>query len=588
MKELDHTFDDDGIFWIGYKDFLKFYPVIDRIRLIGPEWTVTQQWTSVNVPWTVDYLDTSFKITITKAGPVVLVLSQPDPRYFKGVQGRYRYALHFRLYKDGESTYLLRSMDQSGSMRSCNAELELEPGTFQLLVKVAAERVESKKTYEETIREYRDERREKLLAVGKSFDVTHSKGKLRETEEANASRTKKENDAKHRERMVDNREFRKKRRDREKLRRKRNRAEMNRKMDEKKAARKAEREAEMKEKEAEEKERKENEAEAQDVPGEQSEGTGLGNEPDVIKDKSDAAVEGVNVVKAQDESAPEPSSSSGAANPESQTQSSAESQAPETTEGSSFTTTGQLTPSSSPSSMSVAKNKLPTEETAIEPNPSPQEIKVFNPEPPKDSNHDPLAQPSTQPTAKDEPDMIDPSALPRAIDHPPPKHRQQSPPAFRSLPHFPPPPARERDHEVIIMDDTAPPYRSSFRPGRIAPPSPGSASASANGAGDHDGGDFFPRHGRGHAHSPVSSLCDDDFAWDSAMDGSALTESGDGDGYSSQDSDDMYALDAWQATCVVGLRVCSLDEGARIEVVRGEKSRAWRGEIGMGRARSPA
>jgi hypothetical protein len=38
MKELNHTFDDDGTFFIAFQDFLKFFPVIDRIRFIGPEW----------------------------------------------------------------------------------------------------------------------------------------------------------------------------------------------------------------------------------------------------------------------------------------------------------------------------------------------------------------------------------------------------------------------------------------------------------------------------------------------------------------------------------------------------------------------
>jgi hypothetical protein len=38
MKELDHTFGNDGTFFITFQDFLKFFPVIDRIRLIGPEW----------------------------------------------------------------------------------------------------------------------------------------------------------------------------------------------------------------------------------------------------------------------------------------------------------------------------------------------------------------------------------------------------------------------------------------------------------------------------------------------------------------------------------------------------------------------
>jgi hypothetical protein len=76
MKALNHRFGDDGLFWISYKDLLRHYQHFDRTRLFGPEWTVTQQWTSVNVPWSVDYLDTKFRIELTEDSPVVIVLSQ--------------------------------------------------------------------------------------------------------------------------------------------------------------------------------------------------------------------------------------------------------------------------------------------------------------------------------------------------------------------------------------------------------------------------------------------------------------------------------------------------------------------------------
>jgi hypothetical protein len=224
MMELDHTFGDDGLFWISYNDFLKYYPEIDRIRLIGPEWTVTQQWAAVTVPWTADYLDTSFSISVTKAGPVVLVLSQPDGRYFRGFSGRYTYNLHFRLYKDGEETYLLRSMESSGSSRSCSAELDLEPGNYTILVKVLAQRSDDDKTPEEVIRLYRESRREKLLAMGKSFDLTHSKGRLREMEEEDSIGEKREERLAKKEQLHKERDQKRKERLREKLRKRRVRA----------------------------------------------------------------------------------------------------------------------------------------------------------------------------------------------------------------------------------------------------------------------------------------------------------------------------------------------------------------------------
>lgn len=49
MIKLEHTFGDDGVFWISYKDFLKHFPGINRVRLFNKDWQVAQQWTAVNV-----------------------------------------------------------------------------------------------------------------------------------------------------------------------------------------------------------------------------------------------------------------------------------------------------------------------------------------------------------------------------------------------------------------------------------------------------------------------------------------------------------------------------------------------------------
>jgi hypothetical protein len=212
MKELGHTFGDDGLFWISYPDFLRYYPEIDRTRLFGDEWTVAQQWTAVNVPWTAEYLDTGFKVTLSKPGPVVLVLSQPDDRYFQGLTGRYLHQLHFRLYKEGEDTYLLRSMEDSGSNRSVKAESDLDPGTYIVLVKIAATRNETTDTPEEVIKKFRASQTDKLLAVGKSFDLTHSKGKLREKEQENEAKKKRDaKDKAHKELMTEREQNRKQR-----------------------------------------------------------------------------------------------------------------------------------------------------------------------------------------------------------------------------------------------------------------------------------------------------------------------------------------------------------------------------------------
>ena len=225
MMKLDHTFGDDGIFWISYKDFLKEFPHINRVRLFNKDWKVAQQWTCVDVPWTVDYLDTKFEITVTERGPLVVVLSQPDNRYFYGLAGRYFYSLHFRVYKEGSDTYLFRSMHNSGNgavhTRSVSAELDdVEPGKYSVIFKVTAVRIGTT-TSAEAIEKYAVDRKEKLLDVGRKFDYAQSKGNLRAFERDH-ERQRKLND---REQAKDlskrSREVKMKNRAKEKLRKKR-------------------------------------------------------------------------------------------------------------------------------------------------------------------------------------------------------------------------------------------------------------------------------------------------------------------------------------------------------------------------------
>jgi hypothetical protein len=225
MMKLDHTFGDDGIFWISYKDFLKEFPHINRVRLFNKDWKVAQQWTCVEVPWTVDYLDTKFEITVTERGPLVVVLSQPDNRYFYGLAGRYFYSLHFRVYKEGSDTYLFRSMHNSGNgaihTRSVSAELDdVEPGKYSVIFKVTAVRIVTA-TSAEAIEKYAVDRKEKLLDIGRKFDYAQSKGNLRAFERNHERQRKLDDREQSRDRSRRSREVKMKNRAKEKLRKKR-------------------------------------------------------------------------------------------------------------------------------------------------------------------------------------------------------------------------------------------------------------------------------------------------------------------------------------------------------------------------------
>jgi Calpain family cysteine protease len=603
MKELNHTFGNDGTFYITFQDFLKFFPVIDRIRLIDPEWTVTQQWTSVNVPLAVEYLDTSFKFTLTKPGPVVFVLSQPDTRYFRGLTGRYMYNLHFRIYKDGEDTYLIRSMEHSGQMRSCNAEVdELEPGTYELLVKVTACRIDDFKTPEEIIKEYKDERREKLLAVGKSFDLTHSKGNLRELEKANR-RSNFLNDLDFvRERLAKGREARKKNRDRERLRKKRafdaleeQRVAKEAKMQEKRKQKEQERREKMEERRKERMDKQSLDKHTQtngDISqGEETSSTAPKEEiksKEVTAQDTGTASEEVTTVKKEVESTEVEKPKAVEENEPEQSERRIIEEVP-------FDVEATALPPSTVVTFQSAKSHIDTDNASDAEDEEEASGKEKLPATLKRS-------PSTQLVDADElvsvrgqpiPDIPGASQhVPGRRSHGPTGPHGPASPYGPQDPNSPFAPERFAYEERTIQEVPGPRRRGRSSgpyppPHQYRIPRPGPGEPPFFHPPQQHPDDFSPGSGPpSRPPSPMSSVCDDDFPWDNNMDGPVTPEM-----YSDSElsADDVYVKDPWQATCVIGLRVCCLDENAKIEVCKGvTRDRRRRGEIAMGRARSPA
>ncbi|ROW08201.1 hypothetical protein VPNG_06951 [Cytospora leucostoma] len=200
LEKMGHKFGDDGSFWISYDDLLKKYQAFDRTRLFGPEWRVASIWTTLDVPWTLDYHDTKFALSLARPGPVVLVCSQLDERYFKGLEGQYRFELSFRLHRAGEEDYVVRSQSYYRMNRSVNVELDLEAGEYVAVVKVDAQRDERIMPVEEVVRAHARERREKLLRIGLAYDLAHSKGRIAETPGEKAAREAYEKRKRERER----------------------------------------------------------------------------------------------------------------------------------------------------------------------------------------------------------------------------------------------------------------------------------------------------------------------------------------------------------------------------------------------------
>ncbi|KAG9567288.1 cysteine proteinase, partial [Aureobasidium melanogenum] len=187
VEQLKFDFKDPGVFWVTLDNFLRYFDSIQRTRLFDETWTLTQQWTSVEVPAeAATYLETIFEITLSQSGPVVIVLAQPDVTYFQGLQGRYTYYLHFRVYNvNDETKFLARSMHVASgnytNTRSVSVDLDLEAGTYNILIKIEPTRMPYR-TAESVIETEAPYRKQKLLQVGRNFELAHAKGKLREKE----------------------------------------------------------------------------------------------------------------------------------------------------------------------------------------------------------------------------------------------------------------------------------------------------------------------------------------------------------------------------------------------------------------------
>ena len=192
MELLNHRFGNDGQFWISYTDLLREYSSFDRTRLFGSDWQITQQWTTVDVPWSADYNKTKFSVTLTERSPVVIVLSQLDDRYYRGLEGQYWFELHFRLVKDGEQDYIVRSHGNYSMSRSVSTDLELDPGTYSVLMRITARRYQDDDTPEDIIRKNVKLRQNKLIQTGLAYDLAHAKGEIRESETEKQERQERE------------------------------------------------------------------------------------------------------------------------------------------------------------------------------------------------------------------------------------------------------------------------------------------------------------------------------------------------------------------------------------------------------------
>ncbi|KAL2170726.1 hypothetical protein VTG60DRAFT_4474 [Thermothelomyces hinnuleus] len=182
QEELNHQFGSDSVFWISYEDMLRKYQHFDRTRLFrDPDWRCCQRWIGVDVPWKPQYYE-KFHIKLTRESPLIIVLSQLDNRYFRGLQGQYTFRLQFRVHEQGRpdpEDYIVRSHGNYLMSRSVSVELpSMLPGTYSVFISVAGERNPDVPSVEEVVKRECKKRveNEKLAQVGYAYDLAHSKG----------------------------------------------------------------------------------------------------------------------------------------------------------------------------------------------------------------------------------------------------------------------------------------------------------------------------------------------------------------------------------------------------------------------------
>ncbi|KAK0388998.1 hypothetical protein NLU13_2575 [Sarocladium strictum] len=181
QQELGHKFGSDSVFWIAYEDLIRKYTQFERTRLFRDEaWRCCQRWIGVDVPWKPEYHE-KFNIKLTQDSPLVVVLSQLDKRYFKGLHGQYKFRLNFRLHdqdRPDAEDYIVRSHGNYLTARSVSVELpDMPAGNYAVYLKVTAERDTSVPSIEEVVKRECQRRveNEKLAQVGYAYDLAHSK-----------------------------------------------------------------------------------------------------------------------------------------------------------------------------------------------------------------------------------------------------------------------------------------------------------------------------------------------------------------------------------------------------------------------------
>ncbi|KAF9981625.1 hypothetical protein BGZ75_007016 [Mortierella antarctica] len=136
IKQLKQEDKNDGRFWMPYRDFLRIFTTIDRCRVFDASWSVASSW----IPYNVEPRSSGqFHFELSQASDTVIVLSQPDTRYYGAFNADFLYTLSFHVYDQHRKLIKRAKITVPYSMRSVNCELKLEAGSYTVIPHVQRE-----------------------------------------------------------------------------------------------------------------------------------------------------------------------------------------------------------------------------------------------------------------------------------------------------------------------------------------------------------------------------------------------------------------------------------------------------------------
>ncbi|KAF8519740.1 cysteine proteinase [Hysterangium stoloniferum] len=132
LKLLEHGPKQDGSFIMEYEDFLNTWEEIERVQLFNDKWIQSAHWLNVKTrppPAVWQYGDVSFTFTLAKASRAMIVLSQADSRFWKGLVWSFNWSFDFIVFKRDQSKIIGRSRVPSNT-RSVSVTKYLTEGEY--------------------------------------------------------------------------------------------------------------------------------------------------------------------------------------------------------------------------------------------------------------------------------------------------------------------------------------------------------------------------------------------------------------------------------------------------------------------------